>query len=255
DYLGLLRLDGRGFVVLGAGPGIGGETCKALAQAGGRVLFVDQSLDAAKTAAAAVDGAGMAADVTKRADMERVFAKAQELFGDAFYGAVNVVGFSLKGKIDELDDQTFDRQYDLVLRHAWLTASIAGPMLARNGGGSIIFVGSLGGFAYHPNVALYCAAKGALNSLAKMSAVEFAPSGVRINVVAPGRIKSSGVSRPSEEDWRKIEASIPMKHAGEPKDVAAAILFLASDMSAYVTGEILMVDGGMVKVSPETRFA
>lgn len=244
-----LSLDGRGFVVLGTGAGIGGAVCHTLAQAGARLLCVDLELENAAQAADAVGGAALAADITSRPDMEAVFAKAEALFGASFYGVVDVVGVPVPGLMSELRDQDFDRQFDLVLRHAWLALSIAGPMLAKNGKGSMIFIGSTGGFNHFPNVGLYCTAKAALHALARNAAVEFAPAGVRINVVAPGRIRDSGSLRPPEEMWNTIGAGIPLRRVGVPPEIASAVLYLASDLSSYVTGETLVVDGGMFNVT------
>lgn len=247
DYFNLMRLDGRGFVVVGSGPGIGGETCRALAQAGARVLCVSRSMESAEAAASSVGGTAMTADVAKRADMEAVFAKAQELFGDAFYGVVDVVGVPLPAALEKADDDIYDRQFDLVLRHAWLTVSIAGPILARNGGGSIVAISATE--RYFPGVPLYCTAKAALNAFVRNAASEFGPSGVRINAVAAGRIRSSGLTRPSDEAWGRIKAAIPLRRAGEPSDIAGAALFMASDIAGFVTGEVLVVDGGIVNVT------
>lgn len=249
DTADLLRLDGKGFVVLGTGAGIGGEICRTLEAAGARLLCVDLSFDQANQTAQAVNGDAIAADITKRSDMEQVFAKAQDLFGADFFGVVDVVGVPVAGAFAELSDADYDRQFDLVLRHAWLSVSIAGPMLARNGAGTMIFVGSTGGFHYFPNVGLYCTAKAALHAFVQYAAVEFAPRGVRLNVVAPGRIRDSGTHRPPEELWGQIGQAIPMRRVGTPPEIATAVHYLASEMSSYVTGEVLVVDGGMLNVT------
>jgi len=245
DYPALLNLHGRGYVVLGTGAGIGGEVCRAITQCGGKVLCVDLALEQARATAEAVGGEAMAADITKRHEMEAVFARAQELFGGAFYGVVDVVGVPLLQGIIDVEDAVFDRQYDLVLRHAWLAISVAAPLLAQNGGGSIVLVGSVGATSYHAQAALYCAAKGALNSLAQMASVAYAQNGVRINVVSPGRVKASGVSKPSDDLWKRIEQATPLKRAGTPPEIASTILFMASDMSSYITGQVLVADGGI----------
>jgi NAD(P)-dependent dehydrogenase (short-subunit alcohol dehydrogenase family) len=247
DYAGLLRLDGKGFVVLGTGAGIGGATCQALSQLGARLLCVSRTSATAETAAASVDGTAMVADVTSRDDMEAVFAKAVELFGDEFSGVVDVVGIPMLAALDQADDATFNRQFDLVLRHAWLTVSIAGPILARNGSGSIVFISATE--KYHPGVPLYVTAKAALNALVRNASVEFGPKGVRVNAVAAGRIRSSGLTKPSEETWTRISATVPLRRGGEPSEIAAAALYLASDLSSYVTGEVLVVDGGILNLT------
>lgn len=250
DYPGLVNLAGKGFVVLGTGDGIGCQVAHALAQAGAALLCVDLSKSAANRTAKAVGGTAMVADITRRQDMQAVFAKAEELFGENFHGVVDVVGVPLPGALDQTDDASYDRQFDLVLRHAWLAISIAGPMLARRGRGSMVFIGSLGGLQYFPGVALYCTAKAALSALVRAASAEFGPAGVRVNVIAPGRIKASGMLRPQEDEWPRIVAPVPLRRAGEPSEVAGAALFLASDLSSYVTGETLLVDGGVHGVTP-----
>lgn len=250
DYAQMLRMDGRGFVVLGTGAGIGSEVCRALSQLGCQLLCVDRSPEAAQAVAEKVGGAFMVADIVDRSQMEAVFAAAEERFGADFYGVVDVVGLPVPGALGTLDDAAYDRQHDLVLRHAWFTVSIAAPMLARRGRGSIIFIGSLGANNHFPNVGLYCMSKAALNALARNASVEFGPSGVRVNVVAPGRIKASGLLRPNDDVWPTIEAAIPLRRAGQPGDIASAVLFMASDLSSYINGEVLLVDGGINNVTP-----
>lgn len=249
NYPGLLRLDGKSFVVLGAGKGIGGETCLALTQAGAKVLCVDLKPEVAEATAREVGGIALAADVTSRADMEAVFNKARSEFGKSFYGVVDVVGITLPGALPSYDDEALTKQFDLVLRHALLTLQIAAPMLAENGGGSICFVGSLAGLASMPRIALYGTAKAALHNLTVFASHEFGPSGVRVNCVAPGRIRSSGTIGANPELWERIEAAIPLRRAGEPSDIAGAILFLASDLAKYVTGNVIAADGGISHVS------
>lgn len=245
NYLDLLRLDGRGFVVLGTGDGIGGQVAHALSQAGAKVLCVDLRQEAAEKTAASVGGIAMAADISKRDDMQRVFTRADEAFGKNFYGVVNVVGVPVPGLLHQHDDAEIQKQFDLVLRHALLTVQIAGPMLAERGRGSIILIGSLAGLQSVPNVGLYGVAKAALFALAESASHQFGPSGVRVNVVAPGRISGSGAIRPKPEQIATIAAGIPMRRLGEPREIAGAALFLASDLASYVTGEIIIVDGGI----------
>jgi 3-oxoacyl-[acyl-carrier protein] reductase len=249
DYLRLLRLDGRGFVVLGVGSGIGGRTCQALTQAGARVLCVDVKSEVAQSIAQTVRGISITADVTRRDDMQAVFDLARTEFGAQFSGVVDVVGVTLPGELPSYDDEAITRQFDLVLRHAILTLQIAAPMLAKNGGGSVVFVGSLAGLASSPRIALYGTAKAALHNLTVFAAHEFGPSGVRVNAVAPGRIRASGTIGAAPELWNRIEAAIPLRRAGEPEDIASVILFLASDLSRYVTGNVIAADGGITHVS------
>jgi NAD(P)-dependent dehydrogenase (short-subunit alcohol dehydrogenase family) len=134
DYSSFLRLDGKGFVVLGAGDGMGRQTCHALAQAGATVLCVDRDPQLADSIAKEVSGVAVAADVTDRADMQRVFQLADTRFGQYLRGVVDIVGVAQIGLLADLDDADWDRQFAIVLRHAFLTIQLGGAALASRGG-------------------------------------------------------------------------------------------------------------------------
>lgn len=249
DYMQQLRLDGRGYVVVGVGNGIGGQVCHALSQAGARVLCVDLKAEVAQRTAAATGGIAAAADATSRADMVAVFNQARSEFGSAFAGVVCVVGVAIPGEIGAHDDDALLRQYQLVLTPGVLCTQLAAPLLAANGGGSITLVGSLAGLRSTKRVAMYGAAKAALHSFASFAADEYGPSGVRVNVAAPGRVKASGGVDPAPHVWERVAAAIPLRRVGVPSEIASVILFLASDMASYLTGQVIVVDGGISSVS------
>jgi len=249
NYLQKLQLDGKGYVVLGAGQGIGGEVSRAFHEAGAQIICVDLNNEVAQATAQAVNGFAVQADVTSRPDMERVFEVARSRFGEHFAGVVDVVGITVPGDIPSMDDEKINRQFDLVVRHALLSMQIAAPLLARNGGGTITVVGSLAGIMSTRRAALYGVAKAALHHLVMFASDEFGPSGVRINCVAPGRIKSSGTIMASEEKIKRIENAIPLRRMGTPDEIAGVALFLASDLASYVTGNVIVADGGISKVS------
>lgn len=243
DYARLLRLDGKGFVVLGAGQGIGRQVCHALSQSGAQVLCVDRDDALARAVADEVGGHACAADVLQRRDMERVFEMARKTLQRPF-GIVDIVGRAMIGPIDGLDDDAYQAQHDIVFRHAWLAVQIGAPLLAEHGGGSIVLVGSLSGEAALHHQALYGSAKAALHHFARCAAVEYAPRGVRINVVAPGPTRTPRLMALVGEDWSAIERSIPLQQAADPADIAGAVLFLASDLARQVTAQLIAVDGG-----------
>lgn len=245
DYLQALRLDGKGVVVFGTGEGIGGHVVQAMAQAGARILCVDLDESAAARAAAAVGGAALQADITRRADIERALERARSEFGEDFAGIVDIVGIPLPGPIAQHDDAAVDREFNLVLRHALLAVQVGGPMLAARGGGFLIFVGSLAGLQVAPTVPLYGVMKAGLMALVEAAAHEFAPKGVRVNAVAPGRIIGSGKVRPSPQQIASIGSAIPMQRLGLPREIAGPILFLASDLASYITGQTIVADGGI----------
>ena len=255
DYASLLRLDGRGFVVLGAGDGMGRQSCHALAQAGATVLCVDRDATLAKAIAAEVSGVAVAADVTVRADMERVFKLAEERFGQSLYGVVDIVGVAQIGALADLDDDAWDRQFDIVLRHAFLTIQLGGAALSSRGGGSIVFIGSISRVASVAHQAAYGTAKAALHHLVRCSAHELGPSGVRINAVAPGFVRTPRLlGRLSETFWDSVGRVNPLRRVAIPADIAGAVLFLCSDLAGYVTANVMTLDGGTSSLAALPEF-
>lgn len=250
DYPGFLSLEGRGFVVLGAGDGMGRQTCHALAQAGAKVLCVDSDPELAAGIAREVSGIAVSADVTLRSDMERVFQRADEVFGPILRGVVDIVGVAQIGALADVADDDWDRQFDIVLRHAYLTIQLGGAALASRGGGTLVFVGSISGLVSVARQAAYGTAKAALHHLVRCSAHELGPRGVRVNAVAPGFVRTPRLlSRLSESFWDNVSEVNPMRRVAIPADIASAILFLCSDLSGYVTANILTLDGGTSSVA------
>ncbi|MCG2621290.1 SDR family oxidoreductase [Arthrobacter sp. I2-34] len=251
DYVKKLDLGGRGVVVLGAGQGIGGAVADAVSQAGGRVLCVDIDAEQARRTAERSGGEGLAADVTDRAAMEAVFQRAEEWFGDDFYGIVDVVGVTVPQLLADTDEDSIQRQFDLVLRHALLMTQIGIPKLARRGRGSVVYIGSLAGVASTKRLGLYGAAKAAVHQLSAAAAHEFGPAGVRVNTVVPGRILASGGDpNPNPDALRPVELAVPLGRGGHPDDIASATLFLLSDLAGYISGVQIPVDGGISVVTP-----
>lgn len=245
-----VRLDGRGMVVLGAGQGIGEQVAHALSEAGARVLCVDRDDALARSVAEAVGGEPWTADITNRAGMTSVFDHAEALFGDQFSGLVDVVGVALVKPFAEIDDATYEQQLDLVLRHGFLAMQIGGARLAARGGGAMTFIGSISGTRSFAGQAVYGAAKAALHHLVRCAAHEFGPSGVRVNAVSPSYVRTPRLNaRLPADTWERIGQAIPLRRVGEPSDVAATTLFLQSDLAAYVTGNVLDLDGGVNAVA------
>jgi NAD(P)-dependent dehydrogenase (short-subunit alcohol dehydrogenase family) len=255
DYASLLRLDGKGFVVLGAGDGMGRQACHALSQAGATVLCVDRDATLAAAIAQEVSGVAVAADVTVRADVQRVFQLAQERFGQSLHGIVDIVGVAQIGALADLDDEAWNRQFDTVLRHAFLTIQLGGAALAKRGGGSIVFVGSISGLVSVARQAAYGTAKAALHHLVRCSAHELGPSGVRINAIAPGFVRTPRLlSRLSDGFWESVGQVNPLRRVAIPAEIASAILFLCSDLASYVTANVMTLDGGTTSMAALPEF-
>jgi NAD(P)-dependent dehydrogenase (short-subunit alcohol dehydrogenase family) len=247
DYLKLFRLDGKVFVVLGAGQGMGRQTAHALSQAGAKVFCVGRSLEATERVANEVNGIALLADATQRADMQRLFDQVAATSG-RLDGIVDIIAMGRVDRLQDVSDDAWDWQYSNVLRHAVLALQIGAPLIAKSGGGSVTFVGSVAGILASNASIPYGTAKAALHHLARVAAVELGPSQVRVNVVAPGvtltprvvgYIKAGAMGNPDV-----LAAGQPLGRLTEPSDVAASILFLASDLARGVTGQVHVVDGG-----------
>ncbi|VTU13205.1 Rhamnolipids biosynthesis 3-oxoacyl-[acyl-carrier-protein] reductase [Variovorax sp. SRS16] len=240
----MLRLDGKAFVVLGAGQGIGEQSAHALAQCGARVLCVDSNEARARAIAEATRGVPCVADVTSRADIQKVFAMAASEFGNRLDGIVDVVGIGVGKTLETLDDSSWQRQFDLVVGHAFLAIQMGAPLLVP--GASIVLVGSMAGsWVRGGELLAYASAKAALHHLARGAAQDLAPRRIRVNVVAPGLTRTPRLLDANDEEfWQSQAAEIPLGRAGSPSDIASAILFLASPMATHITGVVLPVDGG-----------
>jgi len=248
DYLKLFSLAGRATVVLGAGQGIGLATCHALAQAGSRVLCVDREPALAQAAAAATGGVAFSADVIDAAGVASIFARARDEFGHVD-GVVDIVGMAIIRSIAEFSEADWDRQFDVVLRHAFLVIREAASAFGE-AGGALTFVGSVSGMRAVRGQTGYGTAKAALHHLVRTSAVELAPRGIRVNGIAPSYVRTPRLLAAfGGEFWDGVRKWVPMGRTGVPADIAAAALFLQSDLARYVTGNILTLDGGSSNVA------
>ena len=180
-----------------------------------------------------------------RADVERMAADAHQALGRV-HGVIDIVGMSRYETIADTDDESWDWHHDTVLRHAWLAIQAFGPHLVEDGGGSLAFVASVSGLSGAPLHAAYGAAKAGLMALVRSAAVELGPGGVRVNAVAPGVVLTPRVSGlMSDRDKEANVANAPLRRMALPADIASALLFVSSDLASYMTGQTLVVDGGV----------
>jgi NAD(P)-dependent dehydrogenase (short-subunit alcohol dehydrogenase family) len=246
----LLRLDGRAVLVAGAGGAVGSAIAQALAEAGARLALVDLDpgrLDEAASLAG-VAGATVVPAVADSCDPDafgEVIAHALDRFG-SLDGLVCVVGGVEPDEFESMRTggiRTYDSILDRNLRSAVVPHQLAADAMARSGGGSIVSISAATGFASSPYHAMYGAAKAALIALTRTEAVEWGPLGIRVNTVAPGAVETRPPADPVAFA-RAARAAIPLGRRVMPREVAAGVLFLLSDLASYVTGHTLVLDGG-----------
>jgi NAD(P)-dependent dehydrogenase (short-subunit alcohol dehydrogenase family) len=245
SYPDLLRLEGRGFVVVGAGQGIGRQACHALAQAGASLVCVEVDEGLAIQIADEVGGTACIADARDRGDVERAVSEAISALGRV-HGMVDIVGMARYLDALSTSDEDWDWTFGMVLRHAFLFSQAVGKHMTEAGGGVMTFVASVSGITSAPRHAAYGAAKAGLMSWVRSLAVELGPSGVRTNAVAPGVVWTPRVSGYLGDKGRALQSrNAPLGRVALPADIAAAILYLSSDLASYVNGQTLVVDGGV----------
>jgi NAD(P)-dependent dehydrogenase (short-subunit alcohol dehydrogenase family) len=251
DFAGLLRLDGRSIAVLGAGAGIGRQSVHALVQAGASVVCVDRDPVLAERVAAETGTHAVVADAVSREDLARALDQAVALAGP-ITGVVDVIGAATLGPLQDVDDARWEQQLNVNLRHAFLAIQLAAPMMAAAGGGTLVFVGSMAGSRAVPGQAVYGVMKAGLHHLVATAGSELASSGIRVNAVAPGWIKTPRMLDRLGDKWSAIDQLIPRGSAAEPWEIASLLLFLTSPLSSYVTGQVLVADGGLAACVPYT---
>ncbi|MFV0407795.1 MAG: SDR family NAD(P)-dependent oxidoreductase [Propioniciclava sp.] len=250
-----MRLAGKTAIVTGAGGGIGRATAHALAEEGAAVVVVDIDAAAAATTAAAIgatDGQqalAVAADVADEADINRVVDTAVQT-----YGGVDIVfnnaGIIRRTTVNEMDVDDWDRVFAVNVRSIFLMCRAVVPIMAASGGGSIINTGSGWGLKGGGRAISYCASKGAVVNMTRALAIDHGPQGIRVNSVNPGDVNTDMLVNEANQlqqdatSFLAEAADRPLGRMGEPREIAAAVVWLASDESSYVTGSALSVDGG-----------
>ena len=244
-YAELLRLAGKAYIVLGAGQGMGRQTAHALAEVGAQVCCVDIDAERAEHVAAEVKGVACAADATQRDEVERVVAETGLAFG-RLDGFVDIIGIAEWAGVLKLQDATWDSQFDLCLRHAYLISQIAGRRMVADSGGTMVFIASVSGMTGAPRHAAYGAAKAGLMAWVRSLSVELGPKGIRANAVAPGWIRTPRMEQQfTEQELQAKGVGCPLGRVGRPHEIAAAALFLSSELSSFINGQTLVVDGGV----------
>ncbi|MGY0486027.1 SDR family NAD(P)-dependent oxidoreductase [Streptomyces sp. WG-D5] len=247
------RFEGYGVLITAAGRGIGAATAHRLAEEGASVLVSDIDEAAAGKVAAEIRERGGTArefgcDVGDRAAVEAAVACAVETFGRLDVLVNNAYSCHPDAPLfEDEDEEVWARDLDLTLTGAYRCARAALPHLAASGRGAIVNIGSVNGIQDFGNHA-YSAAKAGLGSLTRTLAGHAGPRGVRVNLVAPGTVRTTAWAG-RDEQLDRMRTLYPLGRVGEPEDIAAAVAFLASGDAGWVTGVTLPVDGGTTAVS------
>ena len=250
----MTKLAGKVALVTGGARGIGRAICEAYAAAGAMVVAADINEDDARKTAKAVGGMAVAMDV---ADMDSISAgiAAVKAEYDGIDILVNNAGIFNMASIDKITHEDYRQQYDVNVGGTIFTCQAAVPLMKRRGGGTIINFASQAGRRGEGNVTIYCSTKAAVISITQSLALELASDNIRVNAIAPGVIDTPMWKRvdsqfavyehkPLGQKKREVGEAVPLGRMGDPEDVAAPCVFLASDDARYITAQTLNADGG-----------
>lgn len=250
----LLNVAGKVAVITGASSGIGLATSQLFARMGVRVALLDvNDAKGEDETRKIVEDGGTAVychcDVTRSGDCKNAAEKVFTEFG-GIHILFNNAGVIKRKSVVDLPEKEWDLVLDVSLKGAYLLSKYVIPLMAQSGGGSIINTGSGWGLKGGDDAAAYCAAKGGIVNMTRGMAIDHGKEGIRVNAVCPGDIDTpllrdeAAQLGADETEFMKDAADRPLNRVGEPLDVAKTVLFLASDLSAWITGTSVLVDGG-----------
>jgi 3-oxoacyl-[acyl-carrier protein] reductase len=249
------RSDTPTTLITGAGIGIGAATARALANAGCRVIVTDVLEEEGRSVASGIESGGGEAeyqhlDVTDTEEVGSVVSGVQDRYGPLHTVVANA-GIAHRIPLTELTDEKWDHTHDVDLKGVMRVCRAAAPAMREAGRGSMIAVSSIMGVAYGWDEHVqYSAAKAGVVGFVRGLAVELARDGVRVNGIAPGYIRTAQALSEEHslgpEGLEQAAEFIPMGRVGEPDDIADVIVFLASEAARYITGQVLVVDGGLL---------
>jgi meso-butanediol dehydrogenase / (S,S)-butanediol dehydrogenase / diacetyl reductase len=244
------RLDGRGAVVTGVASGLGRELARELSAEGALVLGCDINDE---DGAATMEGIGFYrhADVSRERDVEELVAESLERFGRLSV-MVNNAAIQIEEELAETTEEQLDRILAVNLKGVFFGCKHAVRAMRGTGGGSIVNIASILGFVADGILAAYCAAKGGVLGITRATAVRYGADGIRCNAVCPGDIDTPLVAAyfqtaPDPAALRaEVEREYPLGRIAQPREIARAVVFLAADDSSFMTGQPLILDGGLL---------
>ena len=246
------RIEGKACVVTGAASGIGRGIALRFVAEGAKVVCVDLNQDGLDETLelAGGDTRAVAADVSDRAQITAAVERCVTDFGSVDV-VVNNAGVNLPGVFHEVDDDTIDRTLNINLKAQIYACQAAIPYMLEQGGGSLINVSSVNGVVAEPYLTIYAASKGGVVMLSRGIALDYATQGIRCNVICPGWVDTPINHAHAEmlgglqHVYDTIDSFQPIGRPGTPAEIAALALFLASDEASFITGSVMLADGGM----------
>ena len=242
-----IDLTGRNAVVTGSTRGIGRAVAEALAQSGARVAVVGREKGKASAVAAEIGGgaAGFACDVSDTSAVAQLIADVEKEFGGIDI-LVNNAGITRDNLVMRLKDEDWDAVMSANLRGAFAAIRAVSRGMMKKRSGRIINMASVVGLTGNKGQANYAASKAGLIALTKSVAKELGSRNILVNAIAPGFIETEMTDAMTPEARAALNGLIPLERLGKTSDIASAVVFLASDHASYITGQVLVVDGGMV---------
>ena len=247
-------LTGKVAVITGGGQGIGLGISQAMLDAGATILVAQRSSLPAELADQ--DKVHwVEADLAQEDSYALIATSVQRSFGQVD-ALINNAGFMFEKTLDEMQPDEWNRMLAVNLTAPVFLSKHLLPMLRANGGGSIINIGSIEGLAANPEHAAYCATKGGLHSLTRAMAVDLGKDNIRVNAIAPGWIRTAlsddyiNAQQDPQAAWEGLYQMHPAGRIGEPEDVGKLAVYLASDDSGFVTGQVIVIDGGRMSKLP-----
>jgi NAD(P)-dependent dehydrogenase (short-subunit alcohol dehydrogenase family) len=248
----LFNLSDKVAIVTGSTKGIGRSIAEALARAGAKVVISSRKADKCEEVASAVESEGLEATpipchIGKRDDVERLVSETRKRYGKIDVLVCNAAVNPYYGPMSGLTDDAFTKVIDSNVRSNLWLCNLAIPDMAERRDGSVIIVSSIGGLRGSQQLGIYAISKAADFQLARNLAVEWGPKNIRVNCIAPGLVRTDFARALWEnpEMLAKSEAMTPLRRIGEPDDIAGAAVFLASRAGNWMTGQVIVIDGGV----------
>lgn len=250
-----MSLAGKVAVVTGGGAGIGRAAAIALAEAGAATVVADVDSQAAQAVVDEINAAngraiGVAADVSRAGDVSAMTRRAVAEFGgvDLLY---NNAAIQINGSVTDLDEQEWDRVFDVNVKGIYHCSRECIPLMKARGGGAIVNAASIQGMATQKRVAAYAASKGAVISLTRSMALDYADNGIRVNCICPGSVdtpllrKNAAAVGDADTVLQRWGSAYPVGRIGQPFEIARLVVFLMSDEASFITGASYVIDGGL----------